>query len=193
MPGFEAWQRWKGTITVIDAGIDQAGSSLRILIAQALREFPTSSLYPFLEDRNAVVRTAAAREIQVRGEVDSLSYVTRLVDDKRPFIREIAIFVLGQLGTPDYPYKNESVPVISSKLAHDRSSSVRAAAAAALGHLRAYEAVEILVCAVTDNSVEVRACVASALANMKRSAKARVALDTLKVDSNDEVRRWAID
>lgn len=176
---------------MIDIGIDKEGSALRMLIAQALRSYPTSNLYPFLEDRSAPVRTAAAREIQTRGDSDSFKYATRLTDDKRSYIREIAVFVLGQHGTPTYPYKAEAVPIIAKKLAHDSSAGVRAAAAAALGHLKAYDAVGVLISAAADDSIEVRACVAAALVNMKRSAKAREALRLLKDDPSDEVRFWA--
>jgi HEAT repeat protein len=176
---------------VIDIGIDKNGSSLRLLIAQALRLYPTSSLYSFLEDRSVPVRSAAAREIQIRGEIESFKHVVQLANDRRPYVREIAIFILGQLGTPAYPYKADSVDLIAAKLAQDPSSAVRAAAAAALGHLKAYPALDGLVAAAVDDSVAVRACVAAALLSMKRSSKARNALRALKNDASDEVRRWA--
>nr|WP_315219216.1 HEAT repeat domain-containing protein [uncultured Duganella sp.] len=178
---------------MIDSGIDRRGSSLRLLIAEALRSYPTASLYPFLEDRSVPVRTAAAREIQVRGEAESFAYATQLATDRRSYVREIAIFILGQHGTPSYPFKSDAIPLLASKLSHDPAGSVRAAAAAGLGHLKGYEAIEALVSAVGDRSFEVRACVASALSNMKRSAKARAALLLLKEDVNEDVRRWAID
>lgn len=176
---------------MIDTGVDKDGTALRMLIAQALRLYPTSSLYSFLEDLSIPVRTAAARQIQVRGERDSFDYAIKLLDDKRAYVREIAVFILGQHGTPEYPYKAESVEKIAQKLSNDSSSMVRAAAAAALGHLNAYEAIPELIEAVTDQSVAVRACVAGALVGMGRSAKAKAALSALRSDISEEVRWWA--
>jgi HEAT repeat protein len=176
---------------VITTGIDKDGASLRLLVAQALRSYPTEHLHPFLKDRSAVVRSAAAREMQVRGEAGSLRYAIELLRDKRAVTREIAVFVLGQHGTPAYPYKAESIPLILDRLVSDKASAVRAAAAAALGHLKAVDALDILIEAASDTSVDVRSCVAFALAGMKRYARARDALHTLRNDKSAEVRFWA--
>lgn len=176
---------------MIDIGIDRKGSSLRLLIAQALREYSTFALLPYLKDRSAIVRTAAAREIQFRGDAESFEYLMQLLDDDRAYVREIAVFTLGQYGTPTYPFKSKSIDSIVGRLVHDTSSSVRSAAAAALGHLKAYEALEAVTAAVADNSIDVRACVGFALAQMKRSKKARDALRILKDDESEEVRYWS--
>jgi hypothetical protein len=176
---------------MIDIGVDSDGTALRMLIAQALRLYPTSSLYSFLEDRSVPVRTAAARQIQIRGERESLDHAVNLLDDKRASVREIAVFILGQLGTPTYPYKAESVEKIVVKLNADSSGMVRAAAAAALGHLQSYEAIPALIEAARDESIAVRVCVAGALVSMGRSSKARAALRVLQTDASEEVRRWA--
>jgi len=178
---------------MIVSGIDKDGESLRLLVAQALRSYPTDSLHPFLEDMNVFVRCAAAREVQNRGDAKSLKYAIKLLQDKRAFAREIGVFILGQHGTPVYPYKAESTPLIIDRLVSDRSSAVRAAAAAALGHLRAVDAIDVLINAASDKSTDVRACVAFALTGMKRRARAREALQVLKNDESAEVRFWAED
>lgn len=90
-----------------------------------------------------------------------------------------------------YPYKAESIAIIAERLTSDKSSAVRAAAAAGLGHLKAYEALEILIEAASDASADVRACVAFALNGMNRRTRAREVLRTLKKDVNGEVRFWA--
>jgi HEAT repeat protein len=178
---------------MIASGIDKDGESLRLLVAQALRAYPTQSLYPFLEDKSVVVRSAAAREVQIRGESISFEASIGLTGDKRAYVREIAVFILGQLGTPNYPFRERSIPIISDRLALDKSAAVRAAAAAALGHLNAYESLDTLAGAASDASAEVRACTAFALNNMKRRRKARELLSQLKHDENDDVRFWAND
>lgn len=178
---------------MITTGIDKDGESLRLLVGQALRSYSTNNLHPFLEDLSVLVRSAAAREIQNRGEAESFEYAKSLLMDKRGFVREIAVFLMGQHGTPTYPFKTEAIPLISQRLDLDKSAAVRAAAAAALGHLKAYGALDILIDAAKDKSADVRSCVAFALTRMKRRARARTALDALKKDESSEVRFWAED
>lgn len=178
---------------MIASGIDKDGESLRLLVAQALRAYPTQSLHPFLEDKSVLVRSAAAREVQIRGEPISFEVANALIEDKRAYVREVAVFILGQLGTPNFPYREKSIPIISDRLALDKSAAVRAAAAAALGHLNAHESLDALVVAASDSSAEVRACTAFALSNLKRRRKAREMLLILKSDESDDVRFWAND
>lgn len=178
---------------MIDNGVDKQNSSLRMLVSQALRSYPTIHLHPFLEDKNVVVRTAAARELQMRGEASSFEYAISLLSDKRAYMREIGVFILGQLGTPGYPYKNDSTQLIAERLISDRSRAVRAAAAAALGHLEAFDELDILIRAASDESADVRACVAFALTRMRRRPKAREALRALRNDDSAEVRSWVED
>lgn len=192
MSWFASWQGWKGKI-MIDKGVDEPGSSLRVLVSQALRSYPTRVLNTFLDDKNTVVRTAAARELQSRGEVESFEFAVSLLSDRRAYMREIGVFILGQLGTPDYPYKDASIDLIAERLSLDKSQMVRASAAAALGHLKASSKLDILIYAASDESANVRACAAFALTRMKRRPKAREALCALRNDENPEVRCWAND
>lgn len=178
---------------MIDIGVDRDGESLRMLVAQALRTYPIDNLHLFLDDGNVLVRSAAARQVQIQGSEKSFKFAIGLLSDKRAFAREIGVFILGQHGTPNYPYKAESVPLITERLVSDKSSSVRAAAAAALGHLKAVDALDALIGAAKDKSAEVRSCVAFALTGMKRRARARETLQILKNDENAEVRFWAGD
>lgn len=108
-------------------------------------------------------------------------------------MREIGVFILGQLGTPSYPYKDASTDPIAERLVEDKSKTVRASAAAALGHLGASDKLEILVSAATDESPNVRACAAFALTRTKRRPKAREALRALRRDDDAEVRCWTND
>lgn len=112
----------------------------------------------------------------------------RLAADSRARCRETACFLLGQLGTPHFPYKLQSLPTLKKALLHDRSSAVRAAAAAALGHLSAAEELDALVLAATDKSENVRRAVAFALSRMKRFRRAREALEALRADKAVSVR-----
>lgn len=129
----------------------------------------------------------------MRGEHRSFEYAISLLSDKRPYMREIGVFILGQLGTPDFPYKSESTQLIAERLTSDKSYAVRVAAAAALGQLKAIDQLDVLIRATSDESADVRACVAFALTLMKRRPRAREALRALRNDKSAEVRSWVED
>ena len=148
--------------------VDASSSTLRMLVSEALKKWTTGSLLGLLEDDDVIVRTAVARELQIRGELSILEKVRSYVTDNRPFMREIAAFILGQLGTPLMPFKQESISLLRP-LVSDSDADVRSAVAAAFGHL-CYEGMpkEIEDCLIklcSDNDKDVRACAAYALGN----------------------------
>lgn len=167
-----------------------SSQSVRTLVAHALRSFPTRALLPILDDGNPLVRTAAARELQIRGERDALDHVLERVGDACADSREIAAFTLGQFGTPHYRYRDELVPALNA-LALDPAVDVRAAAIAGLGHLRAVESLSTIISASTDQSADVRASVAAALGTMGSSPVVVQALIALLEDDDESVRSWA--
>jgi hypothetical protein len=126
---------------MIDTGTDRKGHSLRMLVAQALRDYRTEALLPLLKDKDAIVRSAVARQLQLRGGATVLAEALSLLRDPIDQSREIAAFVLGQLGTPRAPYRSKSVRALMDLLSREKSVAVLASALSSLGHLRAQEAV----------------------------------------------------
>lgn len=175
---------------MIDIGIDRPGHSTRLLVQQALGLYKPEALIHFLSDRDAIVRTAAARELQQRGGELALDEAKRLSLSRRGVDREIAAFLLGQLGTPKRPFRRQSLPVLSSLL-FDKSAAVREAAAAALGHLRFRAAVSVLIDASADPIAGVRSAVAFALTQFPGDELAQRCLLVLSKDRDKEVRLWA--
>ena len=169
---------------------DYSNSTVRLLVFQALRAYSTHALLPLLLDEDAIVRSAAAREVQVRGEKLALDYVLPLCSDDREFVREIAAFTLGQLGTPTYPFRSESIPKLMELVA-DSSAEVRGSAVAALGHLHATESKEMLLNAAEDADSDVRAMAAVALGRLGSSPDILRTLQVLLNDPSSEVREWA--
>lgn len=123
----------------IELSTDPDGESLRMLVWQALRLYPTASLFQFLHDPNSIVSTTAARELQTRPETDDVfKYAVPLLRSASKDEREIGTFLLGQIGTPHRPLKAQSVPLLE-KMCADTEPDVRSAALASLGHLGAKE------------------------------------------------------
>ena len=176
---------------MIDAGVDKSGSALRTLIYGALKEYPTPALHPLLGDANHIVRTAVARELQTRGERESFHVAKHLLSKKKAHLREIGCFLLGQLGAPGCPYREESLPLLKAALSGDSSADVRSAAAAALGHLAASTEADTLLLAADDPNAKVRASIAFALTRLKQTRRIRGALLNLRSDDDERVRLMA--
>jgi len=175
---------------MIDVSTDKPGESIRTLVWQAIKLYRTEHLYQFMDDKNPIVRTIAARELQVRGVKGTFDYIVNFARDKSTRRRELCAFILGQLGTPKYPYKKKSLPYLI-ELSADKSPSVRSAAISALGHLRADEQKRIILKAAKDNSPQVRLCAAAALMSLKKSPSSLKCLKLLTKDKNRDVRSWA--
>ncbi len=170
--------------------LDGSSSTLRLLAWQALRSYPTDSLLRLLDDDDYVVRTAVARELQTRSGSDVYQWAIDKVTSERIASREIAAFILGQLGTPELPFRATSIPALM-RLASDNDTEVRSAAIAGLGHLRADEAVDIIIAASQDSSNLVRGCAVAALGHLTSSAAVISALRDRLRDDDATVREWA--
>lgn len=175
---------------MIDAGISSL-SSLRLLVFQALKGYETKVLFQFLGDRSSIVRTAAARELQMRGGNDVFQKGVELLGSKSAVKREIGAFLLGQLGTPNMPFRDETIPLLESRLREDPFPAVREAAAAALGHLHAVQSVDALISAADDETAQVRAAIAFSLSRFQDSPEALSCLKQLQHDQDPMVREWA--
>lgn len=128
---------------------------------------PTAELLDLLCDEDEVTRHAAATALQKRGERVAFERGMELTRDEREYVRDNAVFLLGQLGYNDgKPFGEESAPVLEAMLNSDPSNEVRAGAAAALGHLNATSALDSLVRAVEGEDAEIRYSAACALTGM---------------------------
>ncbi|PCI78322.1 MAG: hypothetical protein COB20_06785 [SAR86 cluster bacterium] len=173
---------------------DDSTSTLAMLAGEALKNWEISGLVTLLADSNRIARMAAARELQLRGGAEVFSEVVKLSISKDVHLREMCAFILGQLGTPEKPFRIKALPILIS-LIEDAAAVVRAAAAAAFGHLCSEEMPEevekLLILAASDSSSSVRACVAFSLGSASINQEVETILTKLSNDASDEVREYA--
>jgi HEAT repeat protein len=119
----------------LDQG-DASSSTARLLIWQALRAYPFKGLRRLLHDNDVIVRTAAARELQLRGGSRVWRLTRALCKSASTADRVIGLFIIGQLGTPNLPYQKASFQLIYELLRRTRSPVITENALYAIGHLR---------------------------------------------------------
>ena len=163
---------------MIDDG-DVSKSTIRLLAFQALKHWPTKPLFCLLYDDDVIVRSAAARELHGRGEAETFERLKGCLADSRHYVREICAFTLGQLRTPEMPFREESIPLLM-ELLDDTDTEVRATAVSSFGHLFSHDMpkdVESrLISMIDDSDEDVRASIAFALGSSSGSQEARAAL-----------------
>lgn len=123
----------------LDAYIDPkdlSASTSRLLIWQALRGYNVKALIKMLGEPEIEVRTSAARQLHTRGGKAAWAAARKLCLSRRPRDRIMGLFVLGQLGTPRLPYKQETLALIDSLLRRRQPALVIEQALYSVGHLR---------------------------------------------------------
>jgi hypothetical protein len=131
---------------VIPDTTDRSGQhSLRLLLRAGIERFPDEVALNFLYDKDRIVAAVTAQMVRTLSKfVDrAFAEAVKLSEDKAAFRRELSAYILGQLGPPEFKYKDQSVPILT-RLCTDTSGDVRGGAIVALGHLKAENCKDII-------------------------------------------------
>ena len=166
-------------------------SSLETLLWQAMELYEPERLEQFLHDPSGKVRIAAARRIQIHAGRLGFDIALKMIKSSVARQREIAAFMMGQLKKISATQKQRCAETLCQILDGDKVSTVRATAAASLGHLEDESAIDALCRAANDHSDLVRANTAAALMRFPKSKRVKASLAVLSNDASPEVRFWA--
>lgn len=175
---------------------DLTESTLRRILWDALKEYSVEQLFELIKDNDCIVRTSAAKRLQLIGGSKVFYEIKKLVESERAEVKEISAFILGQLGTPNKSFKNDTIPILTS-LSNDENVDVRVAAIYALGHLGDVNEytdsvlVEILKKAAKDINDDIRLSAAFLISSFKLDAEILDILLKLKRDQNFDVAEYA--
>jgi HEAT repeat protein len=133
----------------------------------------------------------AIRELQKRGTRDIFERCAALCASDDPHQREVGAGVLGQLGwEQDYPFREETLPILFGLIANDKEIAVLNAACVALGHLSDERAIPHLLTLKDHPSDIVRYSVIFGLLGLEDD-RAVTALIELSNDPDAVNRDWA--
>jgi HEAT repeat protein len=176
--------------------IDLSDSTLRYILWEALKLYSTEDLCKLTKDDDYIVRTAAAKQLQLRPSPKVFDFSIELCNSDFESDKEIGAFILGQLGTPELPFKKESL-IALKRLLNDQSVDVRSAAIAACGHLGNTGIIkdEIIINgilgSINDLNKEVRISCAFAICSLNPTKTVINALKILLNDGDSDVVEWA--
>jgi methionyl-tRNA formyltransferase len=128
--------------------------------------------------------------LAARGTRDVLAALVELGRDEEPALRELAAYVLGQLGPALPTLPEEEAAALREMVAREQDPRVLAAIACAFGHLGAPHGEDWLVAHRAHPDEGVREAVAFALGG-RRGEAALAALIELSSDAEPAVRDWA--
>ncbi len=136
---------------------DRSGQhSLRLLLRAGIERFPDDMVLSFLYNKDHIVAAVTAQMVRTPSKfVDrAFTEAIKLSKEKAAFRRELSTYILGQLGPPEFKYKDQSVPILT-RLCADTSGDVRGGAIVALGHLEAGDCKDIILDALNDTDESV--------------------------------------
>ena len=167
--------------------LDSTDSTLRRIIWDAFKSYSTDELFALILDDDCIVRTSAAKRLQLIGTKKIFDHAKSLASIESSNAREIAAFILGQLCTSKRTFKNESIPILIT-LSFDQNIDVRAAAIYAIGHLgnvnefTDLELIDVLRNAVSDQNADIRQSAAFSICSYKFDNEIKDMLQLLKND-----------
>lgn len=166
----------------------QASDLLRRAVASALRttgsRHAMDSMIELLHDPVSSIRQVAIEALGELGDHSAVRPIAERLSNDDTGLRSLAAKALGEIGG------HEAVEALIVRGMHDDQDAVRMAAAAALGHLKAREALDVLCIALSDGSGMVRVDAAVALVRI-RDDRAVEPLQTYW-DGATKVQRWAV-
>jgi len=181
---------------ILQASSPESESTLREILWQALKAYSTESLLNLVCDEDPIVRACAAKQLHFRPEDKVFKFAERLCFSTIAFEREIAAFILGQLGTPIFPYREASLNLLID-LASDEIDEVVVAALVAIGHLNdanffGNETVLHLLLSQANNiNPDIRSACAFSLSSFGAKKEAVEVLNNLVLDNDEDVAEWA--
>jgi HEAT repeat protein len=163
----------------------------RYFVQKGMSDLSPSQLIDLLTEDDQIVRSSAGFLLHLSGgSSEDFDRITALATHVDAHVREVAAYVLGQFGTPDYPFRAASIPLLS-RMTRDADDEVRVSAISALGHLQGDDAWESILSAATDPSPDVRSVVAFLLEFLDGSERSVAALRALAGDLDSDVRAAA--
>ncbi|SDG42073.1 HEAT repeat-containing protein [Sinosporangium album] len=145
-------------------------------------------------DPDGPIRWQAIADLQRRGDLATFTEARRLCAGQTTTERVLGVDILGQLGTPDRPFADRSLPILRFLATCEEDPIVLYSVLIALGHLRDRRALPTVIDLARHEDPRVRYGAAYALPNVVGTPPDPTGLAALRVlveDGDDDVADWA--
>jgi hypothetical protein len=170
-------------------------SDLYILAWQRVKSLTNAELLCFVRSKNALVRDLVIREFHVRPSREVFETALSLLREKKAVARAAGYLILGQLGSPDRPFRDDSMLPILCGIESERSLSVRGAIAYAIGHLVPpkefhEQIIGGLLRYLDTKSRSLQVAIAFAIAGLSLSVQLDQLIKKLLAGNDQDLREW---
>lgn len=175
--------------------MEKSASDLYLLAWQRVRELELHELLKFVNSKSTTVRELVVQEMHIRGSEDVFRAACSLTASTKARVRSAGFLVLGQLGTPERPFRAESVPILLDGLERERTILVRCSIAYAIGHLGIPEAqneriIERLVDYLESGNRSVDKAVAFSIAGLCRTPALELLVAKIHAKCDEDLNDW---
>jgi len=143
-----------------------------------------------LREMDDEIRWSYVQTLHVRGGLEIFEAALKLCKSKNPLDATLGADILGQLGTPDFPFHEASMPALLEIFDNHEEENPLQAATMALGRTGDSRAAKKLIELKDHESAEIRFAVVHGLGfyEDEKSVKAVIELST---EEDEDVRNWA--
>ncbi len=143
-----------------------------------------------LRETDDEIRWSYVQTLHARGGQETFEAAHELCKSQNPLDATLGADILGQLGTPDFPFHETSVPILLEIFDNHGEENPLQSAAMALGRIGDSRAIEKLLELRNHESSEIRFAVVHGLLTLE-DEKSVGALIKLTTDEDEDVRNWA--
>ncbi len=143
-----------------------------------------------LQEMDDEVRWSYVQILHVRGGQELFDAALKLCKSQNPLEATLGADILGQLGTPNFPFHEASVPVLLEIIDNHKDENPLQAAAMALGRTRDTRAIKKLLELTNHVSGEIRFAVVHGLLTLEDEESVKAMIE-LSMDEDEDVRNWA--
>lgn len=156
---------------------------ISVMLGRPVRDSDTDEDESYWNNRNIIAHRICR---------ETLETAVRLCRGECEIEQRIGCDILGQLGAPDLPFRDESVGPVLSVLRRAGDIETRRWAITALGQIGDERAALDVLRYVADPEPSMRLTVAMALPGFRKTPDVLTALIGLTRDSDEDVRDWAV-
>src|SRR5205807_6775221 len=123
--------------------------------------------------------------LHYRGTREIFEIARNLCESQIPKGRKLGVDILGQLGTPERPFKDESLPILFALIENEQDTEVLSSVGVSLGHINDARVIKPLIKLKNHPSADVRFGVVHGLLGQEDDLAIKTLIELSKDEAED--------